>query len=187
MLPNLGYTPWKPLQSAEELHLSHFSGGLAQIEAHTDWVFWSGRAFHHLFGQLTYRGRSVHGFSATPSGKPRDPHGRNVYLDVLNGAHGSGWMRENSFLAQRPSGTFCYGFYSHAPYPGYPPGPTRPPGHGERYRLTARGPGVTPIVRWEGAGLPDYDASDPLLVGHEKGKRKRENELFAGAKHCQQR
>ena len=187
MLPNYGYEPWRPRQNANELHLSHFTGDLAEIEAHADWVFWGSRAHHHLFGGLTYRGKSVHGFDATPAGNPLDRHGRNVYLDVLNSAHGSGWKRENSFLAQRPSGTFCYGFFSNEPRGSYPPGPTRPPAQGERYRLTVRGPGVTPIVRWEGAGLPDYDAANPALVAHEVSKRQRENELFAGAKHCQKR
>lgn len=187
MLPNLGYTPWKHLQKAKELHLSHFTGDLAEIEVHSDWVFWGSRSYHHLFGHLSYRGKNVHGFSATRYGDPQDPYGRNVYLDVLNSAHGKGWKRENSFLAQRPDGTFCYGFYWHDPYAGYPKGPKRPPAHGDRYRLTVKGPGVTPLVRVEWAGLPDYDESNPEHVAHEQAKRKREIELFKGAKHCQQR
>lgn len=36
MLPNLGYKPWKSLQNAKELHLSHFKGELPQIELHAD-------------------------------------------------------------------------------------------------------------------------------------------------------
>ena len=187
MLPNLGYKPWKSLQKAKELHLSHFTGDLAQIEAHVDWVFWGSRTYHHLFGHLTYRGKDVHGFSATRYGNPQDPYGRNVYLDVLNSAHGAGWKRENSFLAQRPDGTFCYGFYKHDPYAGYPKGPTRPPGDGDHYRLTVKGPGVTPLVRWNSPGLPDYNESNPDHVAHEAEKRVRENQLFKGAKHCQQR
>ncbi len=187
MLPNLGYKPWKGLQKAKELHLSHFSGDLAEIDAHVDWVFWGSRTYHHLFGHLTYRGKDVHGFSATRSGNPQDPYGRNVYLDVLNSAHGQGWKRENSFLAQRPDGTFCYGFYWHDPYAGYPKGPRRPPGQGDAYRLTVKGPGVTPLVRWNAEGLPDYNASNHEHAEHEQAKRKIENKLFAGAKHCQQR
>ena len=186
-LPNFGYEPWKPAQNARELYLSHFTGDLARIEAHADWVFWGSRASHHLFGRLTYRGKSVHGFGATPAGSPQDRNGRNLYLDVHNSAHGSGWERENSFLARRPTGTFCYGFYAGKPRAGYPPGPTRPPGQGDRYRLTVRGPGVTPLVRWEGTGLPDYDAANPGHVAYEARKRKRENELFADARHCQRR
>ena len=187
MLPNLGYTPWKNSQRAKELHISHFTGDLVQLEAHVDWVFWGSRDYHHLFGHLTYRGKDVHGFSATRYGNPQDTYGRNVYLDVLNSANGKGWKRENSFLAQRPDGTFCYGFYYHESYAGYPKGPKRPPGHGDAYRLTVKGPGVTPLVRWESKGLPDFNASNPDHVAHEDEKRLIENKLFKGAKHCQQR
>ena len=187
MLPNLGYKPWKYLQKAKELHLSHFTGDVAKIEVHADWVFWGSRDYHHLFGHLTYRGQDVHGFSATRYGNPQDPYGRNVYLDVLNSAHGKGWKRENSFLAQRPDGTFCYGFYRHDPYAGYPKGPTRPPAQGDRYRLTVKGPGVTPLVRVQFAGLPDYNPNNPALVAHESQKRVRENQLFTGPSTAQQR
>jgi hypothetical protein len=187
MLPNLGYKPWKSLQKAKELHISHFTGDLAEIEVHSDWVFWGSPVYHHLFGHLTYRGKDVHGFSATRYGNPQDPYGRNVYLDVQNSALGEGWKRENSFLAQRPDGTFCYGFYWHEPYAGYPRGPKRPPAQGDRYRLTVKGPSVTPLVRVVWAGLPDYDGSNSEHVAWEQEKRKRENQLFKGAKHCQQR
>ncbi len=187
MLPNLGYKPWKYLQKAKELHLSHFTGEVPKIEIHADWVFWGKRDYHHMFGHYTYRGKDIHGFSATRYGNPQDPFGRNMYLDVLNSAHGKGWKRENSFLAQRPDGTFCYGFYKHDPYAGYPKGPTRPPAQGDRYRLTAKGPGVLPLVRVYFNGLPDFNPNNPKHVAWENEKRKRENQLFKGAKHCQQR
>ena len=90
-------------------------------------------------------------------------------------------------LAQRPDGTFCYGFYWHEPYAGYPKSPKRPPAQGDRYRLTAKGPGVTPLVRVCWDDLPDYDASNPEHVAWEQAKRKRENQLFKGVKHCRQR
>src|SRR3989454_2366372 len=51
-LPDLGMTPWLPLQRAWELHLSHWSGSIAQLAAWTDWIY-SGR-YHHLFGRLTH-------------------------------------------------------------------------------------------------------------------------------------
>ena len=35
----------------------------------------------------------------------------------------------------------------------------RGPGNGQRHRVTVMGPGVTPIVQWEGAGLGRYDAA----------------------------
>jgi hypothetical protein len=44
----------------------------------------------------------------------------------------------------------------------------RPSGRGERYRISVIGPGVTPDVVWEGAGLPDYDQSNPAHVAREQ-------------------
>ena len=151
MLPNLGHPPWKPEQAVWELHISHWTGDVAKLEVHLDWSY-SGSA-HHLFGRLTYRGKPVYGFSTTPTGAPLDGWGRNLYLDTFNSAYGPGWRRENSFLAHKGTGVFCYGFHERPPYPGYPAG-MRPEGNGARYRITVLGPGVTPAVGWEGAGLP---------------------------------
>ena len=76
--------------------------------------------------------------------------GERVPLDCLrsqplprhfDSAYGLGWKRENSFLTHGPNGSFCYGFYPHG---------ARPAGHGERYRATIIGPGVTPDVMWQG-------------------------------------
>ena len=39
-----------------------------------------------------------------------------------------------------------------SPPPGYPSSEPRGPGNGERHRVTVMGPGVTPVVRWEGEG-----------------------------------
>jgi hypothetical protein len=161
MLPNLGLAPWKASQSVWELHLSHWTGDVAQIDAHVDWSY-HGR-FHHLFGNYTYENQGVFGFASTSSGNPLDSFGRNMYLDTLNSAYGEGWLRENSFLAHQPNGSFCYGFYPHKPYPGYPAG-DRPPGSGEQYRITAIGPGVTPDVMWTGADAGDWDAADQSKV-----------------------
>ena len=183
LLPNLGLTPWKPEQAAWELHVSHWSGALAKLEVHLDWVYSS--HFHHLFGRLTYRGLPVFGFSTTPTGAPLDGWGRNLYLDTFDSAYGPGWRRENSFLAHTHTGVFCYGFYPHAPYPGYPPG-TRPPGNGLRYRITVLGPGVTPAVGWEGDGLTDYDPNiDPGLATHESSMNELERSWHDPL--CQQR
>ena len=44
-----------------------------------------------------------------------------------------------------------------------------------------------PLVRVYFDGLPDYNPNNPDHVAWENEKRKRENELFRGAKHCQQR
>ena len=124
---------------AWELHLSHWSGAIATLEAWTDWVY-DGR-YHHLFGRLTYDGRPVYGFSATRVGSPLDTYGRNIYVDTLDSAYGLGWRRENGFLTHEPTGGFCYGFYPHR---------SRPSGRGSRYRATVMGPGVTPDVYWAG-------------------------------------
>ncbi len=166
MLPNLGITPWKSSQKVWELHLSHWKGPLPKLEIYLDWV--TSKKRHHLFGRFTYKGKPVHGFAATRSGNPLDAYGRNIFLDTHNSAYGPGWKRENSFLTHPPNGNFCYGFYKHDPYPGYPNVGRRPFGHGDRYRATARGPGVTPVVMWQAEGLPDYNKQNPEHVAYER-------------------
>ena len=155
-LPNLGLDPWKPLQAARELRLSRWRTDLPKLELWTNWAY--SRRFHHVFGRFTYLGQPVFGFAASAKGVPADGYGRNIYVDTLNSAYGTGWRRENSFLAHTGTGVFCYGFYPHDPYPGYPAVGRRPEGKGERYRATAIGPGVTPDVTWEGAAPVSYDA-----------------------------
>jgi hypothetical protein len=170
-LPNLGFLPWLPEQRAWALHLSHWSGPLAVLEAYTDWS-WSGR-FHHIFGRLTYRGRPVYGFKTSTYGARLDKYGRIVYLDTFSSRYGPGWRRENSFVTHRPTGVFCYTFRPRNPleggyaYPrGYSAGP-RGPGNGEAYRVTVEGPGVTPDIKWEGEGLPRFNPDAPAHVAHE--------------------
>jgi hypothetical protein len=162
MLPNVGYIPWKHDQKVWELHLSHWTGELAQLEVYEDWVY--GGRFHEIFGRATYKGRPIHGFKTTSSGRPLDGFGRLLFLDTFGSAYGPGWMRENSFVVHKPSGMFCYGFYPYASYGNYPPQRTRKvAGNGKRYRLTLSGPGVTPDIAWVGDGLPDYDPKDPAM------------------------
>jgi len=177
-LPNLGLTPWTAAQSVWELHVSHWTGPLPVIEAYTDWIY--SKRFHHIFGRLSYLGAPVHGFKSTSRGVPLDSFGRNVFLDTFNSAYGAGWKRENSFLAHRPNGNFCYGFYEHDPYAGYPAVGRRPNGNGERYRATAIGPGVTPLVTWEGEGLPHYDLRNPEHVAYEQQMNALSDQLAAG-------
>ena len=159
LLPNLGLDPWLPRQRAVELHISHWKGPIAQLEVYADWVM--GARWHEVFGRLTYRGQPVYGFSSTSAGAPLDGYGRLIYLDVYNSALGAGWERENSFLAGRPNGRYCYLFVPRDRYANYPSGPRRPAANGERYRLTAGGPGVTPFVIAYANGLPNYDAANP--------------------------
>ena len=154
-LPNLGLDPWKPLQASTELRLSHWNGELPKLEIWTNWAY--SKRFDHLFGRLTYLGLPVYGFLASSMGAPSDSFGRNIYVDTFNSAYGPGWKRENSFLSHRGTGVFCYGFYPHDPYPGYPAVGRRPAGKGERYRATVVGPGVLPDVTWEGSAPGAYD------------------------------
>jgi len=188
-LPDLGFAPWLPKQSAWELHLSHWTGALAQVESYTDWIY--GGRFHDIFVRLTYRGTPVYGYSTTKYGAPLDGYGRLLYLDTYGSAYGPGWRRENSFVAHNPTGVFCYGFYPFDPTKsGYvhPPGQaaTRGPGNGSKYRLTVEGPGVTPDVVWTGAGLHDFNARNPSDVDYEQEQNAELDRLVGIDKLCRQ-
>jgi hypothetical protein len=164
--PNGTYGAW-------ELHLSHWSGPLAVLEAWTDWVY--GGRFHHLFGRLTYAGKPVYGFSATKVGSPTDGYGRNIYVDTLNSRYGKGWRRENAFLTHKPTGVFCYGFYKFS---------SRGPGNGAKYRLTAIGPGVTPDVSITLNGLHDFDRNNAADVAYERQQNALQDQVAAGDSKC---
>ena len=183
MLPNLGLTPWLSAQSDWELRLSHWSGPLPILEIHLDWVNTQKAA--HLFGRLSYLGLPVHGFGSTNLGDPTDSFGRNIYLDTFGSAYGAGWKRENSFLTHNPGGNFCYGFYPHAPYAGYPAG-QRPAGHGTRYRATVIGPGVLPDVGWAGAGIGSFDSGDPAKIAFEQEMNELSDSFGAADTLCRQ-
>lgn len=155
-LPNFDGSPSGRL-GANELHLSHWTGDTAKLEAWTDWVY-AGR-YEHLFGRLTYAGQPVYGFRSTRSGSPLDNYGRNVYVDTFDSRYGKGWRRENAFLTHRPTGVFCYGFY---------PFTSRGPGTGAKYRLTVIGPGVTPDVSIVVNGLHAYDRHNTADVAYEQ-------------------
>jgi hypothetical protein len=171
-LPNFDGRPTSRL-GAWELHVSHWNGPLAQLEAWTDWVY-AGR-YHHLFGRLTYAGQPVYGFSATKVGSPLDDYGRNVYVDTFDSRYGKGWRRENGFLAHRPTGVFCYGFY---------PFTSRGPGNGTKYRLSVVGPGVTPDVSLVVSGLHNYDRNSAADVTYERQQNALQDSLAAADKKC---
>jgi hypothetical protein len=170
---NRGLPPFKPGHGAKELRISHWTGGIANIDAWTDWSY-SGR-YHHIFGRLTYRDRPVYGFQTTRVGDPTDTYGRVLNLDTFDSAYGAGWRRENGFVSKRPDGTFCYGF---VPYDG------RPAGHGKRYRLATTGPGVTPDVSWEGKGLHDFRPANSADRAHEEQMNRLQRQLARGSKPC---
>ena len=88
------------------MHVSHWSGPLAQLDIHTDWAF-NGQA-HDLFGRLTYAGNPVYGFGIGKDGAPNDRYGRSLYIDTFDSAYGAGWKRETSISFRRGSGAFCY-------------------------------------------------------------------------------
>ena len=159
LLPNLGFAPWRVEQSEFELHVSHWKGPLPEVKATMNWA-WGGR-YQQIVGTFTYAGSAIYGFRSTPAGAPLDTWGRNVYLDTFDAPqYGPGWKRENSFLVQSPNGRFCYTLGPRTPYNGYPASGPRQ-GAGQRYRLTADGPGVTPIVSVTVDSAGDWDPKDP--------------------------
>jgi hypothetical protein len=166
-LPHRGYPPWLPGQTQWELHVSHWSGPTAKLEAYTDWAF-NGQA-HDLFGRMTYLGNPVYGFGIGKNGAPNDRYGRSLYIDTFDSAYGAGWKRETSITFRRGSGAFCYSFWPtrDKTLPGYPDN-LRPAGNGKRYRITVEGPGVTPDVQWEGTGLHDFDKNSRADVEYEQ-------------------
>jgi len=187
-LPDLGFPPWTKRQRSWALHVSHWTEPAARLEVYTDWVY-SGR-FHEVFGRATYRGHAVYGFTSTSRGAPTDGFGRLVYLDTANSKYGPGWRRENAFLAKRPNGIFCYGFFRRNPRVGgyaVPPnyrGGRRGPANGSEYRLTLLGPGVTPDVQTVVKGLGNYSRRNVNAVNYERQQNALLDQLAAGGKHC---
>jgi hypothetical protein len=188
-LPDLGFIPWLSFQRQAELHISHWSGPIAQLDAWTDWMY-SGR-FHQVFGRYSYDGKPVYGFGTTRTGAPTDGYGRLIYLDTYNSRYGRGWRRENSFVAHNPTGVWCYGFFQFDPklYP-HPKNlastAPRGPGNGEKYRLSAEGPGVTPDVSVVVPGLHDYNPNDPNDVAYEKQQNAVLDSIVGVDKLCRQ-
>jgi hypothetical protein len=180
-LPHRGFAPWTDWQRAWELHLSHWTGPLAQVELYADWAF-DGSA-HGIFGRMTYGGEPVHGFHTTADGAPTDTYGRSLYIDTWNSKYGPGWGRETSIVFRKPTGAFCYSFWpTHdASLPGSPP---RPAGAGGRYRISVVGPGVTPDVVAETPDPGDWDPQDRAKVAFEKQQLKLFDEVTAGDKFC---
>jgi hypothetical protein len=144
MLPNYGIAA-TPIQAVWELRLSHWTGDLPVLTIDTDWAW---RQWDHLFGTYSYNNNPVFGFRSTPAGVPLDTFGRNLYVDTFNSRYGTGWKRENSFLAHTNTGAFCYSFNPHGSHPS---------GKGTQYRATVQGPGVTPDVMWQGVSPGSYD------------------------------
>ena len=152
--PLRGFAPFRPEHAVHELHVSHWRGPLPLLEVSPNWTY--GGMWQGLFGRLTYEGRPVHGF-VTPTERRSDRYGRFVYIDSLNSRYGPGWRRDAAKATHLGNGGFCYSFVPQRAPAGYPTAEVRPPGNGERHRVTVSGPGVTPIVQWEGPGLGAFD------------------------------
>ena len=107
------------------------------------------------------RGRAVRGYK-TPNQAAYDPYARFFYIDTLNSPAGSGWKRASAVVTRVPTGAFCLTFVPLPAPPGYPgpPGKIYPSAAGDRHRVTVMGPGVTPVLRWEGAALGRYDRDE---------------------------
>ena len=56
MLPNLGFAPWRPEQSVQELHISHWKGALPALTVKMNWA-WGGQ-YEQLVGTYTYAGKA---------------------------------------------------------------------------------------------------------------------------------
>jgi hypothetical protein len=154
--PLRGLPAFKPSHMKYELHLSHWSGPLADLDVSPNWAFdgrWQG-----VFGRLRYHGVAVRGYK-TPTQAAYDAYARFFYIDTLNSPAGPGWKRASAVLTRVPTGAFCLTFVPLPAPPGYPGpmGRIYPSAAGDRTRVTVLGPGVTPILRWEGAALGAYD------------------------------
>jgi hypothetical protein len=151
-----GGQPANATQRSYELQVSHWTGNLPVLWLKWDWIY--PQHFDHLYGAMTYAGSPVFGFGASTTGNPTDSFGRNIYVDTHRPAwkHGyqqSGdWYRWNGFLTKRPLGNFCAGVYTHQYGRAVA-------GSGNMYRATAMGPGVTPIVMWQGGPPGQYQPS----------------------------
>ena len=181
-LPLLGFEPWLPQHTQWELHVSHWNTEMPGLEVHTNWTY--GFQWQGVFGRLMYLGHPQHGFAATRTGVPLDKYSRNVYIDTFNSVYGRGWKRESGILTHRPWGVFCHSFVPQKPFPDYPSQEMRPAAPGERYRVSVMGPGVTPVLMWEGAGLPQYDHSNPEHVAKETAANAAFDRIMAGDKFC---
>jgi hypothetical protein len=171
-----GFDPFKPEHTAVELHLSHWTGPLPVLEVWPNWTY--GGTLQGFFGRFMYRGLPVYG-TRSPS---VSPYGAWLFIDTLNSVYGPGWKRDTALATHTRNGGFCYSFVRQYPPNGYPSHTLRGPGLGDRHRITAAGPGVTPIVQWEGARLGPYDPVedgrinkifDSILVGDKKCERER--------------
>jgi hypothetical protein len=174
-LPMRGFVPWTAQQRENEVHVSHWSGPLPVLEVYRDWTY--GRTKQGFFGRLTYEDEPVYG-TRSPSARIGDRWARNIYIDSFNSDYGKGWRHDTAITTHSRSGGFCYTFVAQRPPKGYPSEKRKGNGLGEKYRITVMGPGVTPIVRWEGRKLTRFD---PGLQSQAANKFE---QILGDDKHC---
>jgi hypothetical protein len=121
---------------APELRFARWRGAQPQLRLTGEWAY-NGR-LPRICGTATYHGRPFFGGAHTLSGRPLDPLGRNVYIDVLRSG---GWFRIMGVLT-RPRG-FALLIRESA-------------WRGARYRALVPGPNV------EGDLAPDVTAAAPM-------------------------
>jgi hypothetical protein len=182
-LPLLGFDPWLPIHDDWELHVSHWSGPLPLLEVYVNWTY--GLQYQGIFGRLSYLGQPVYGFSSSREGNPRDRYSRNMYIDTFDSAYGPGWKRESGILTHQQTGTFCHSFVpGQMPFAGYPSQAPRPAAPGSRYRVSVMGPGVTPVLMWEGPGLPRFNGGDASHHSVEAQANAAFDRVMAGDRIC---
>jgi hypothetical protein len=174
-LPMRGFAPWTAAQRENEVHVSHWSGALPVLDVYRHWTY--GRTKQGFFGRLTYDGQPVYG-TRSPSARVGDHWARNVYIDSFNSSYGKGWRHDTAITTHSQSGGFCYTFVAQRPPKGYPSGKSNGNGLGEKYRVTVMGPGVTPIVRWEGKKLARFDPALQSAAATEF------DQILGDDKHC---
>ena len=174
-LPMRGFAPWTERQKGVELHVSHWSGELPELQIFRHWTY--GGALQGIFGRLVYRGLPVFG-TRTPSSSVRDEWARNVYIDTFNSDYGPGWRHDTAIGTHVRNGGFCYSFVPQAPPRGYPSAKPNGNGLGELHRISAIGPGVTPIVQ---ATVPRLTAFDAAA---QREATQKFDEILGGDRHC---
>jgi hypothetical protein len=181
-LPLLGFKPWTAGQSAWELHVSHWSGPLPQLNVQTHWTY--NHSAIGVFGQFLYMGKPVFGFKSTAEGNPLGRYERNVYIDTHDSAYGQGWYRESGILTHNPTGTFCHSFVPQKPFPGYPSQEMRPAAPGDQYRFTIMGPGVMPVIQVTIPGIKPWTGGSDQLSQQAGAQTEWDQWGFGADKRC---
>ena len=169
IMPVLGFQPFASNQGHYELHISHWTGPAAR-SSRWPCTTPTGTRRSGCSASSPTSGQPVYGFAATPVGNPKDRYSRTVYIDTFNSVYGAGWHRETGILLHHPGGTFCHSFVAQTPPPGYPNRDIVPAAPGDAYRVTVMGPGVTPVVAWQGDGLLPVDRKR-LAASHSATRR----------------